>query len=305
MAWPRPRCLFHLAKSLHPVGQLKPCFRYVRPHISSATTLGNFEQRLFSISYRRKDAFEQDTSSLESSVPAAPPIDFSDPNAVPARVLPASPSYFTGSPKFIDHYLKLDSLRSKYATLPALPPNMAPRVAWLRVGELRDAIGEIVPVAKYRKLQKVLHRLNLIHPSIMPEEVRKTLDFFTRPGDPFQMTKVQTVPDELGRACAVGRRKTSSARAWLVEGDGQILVNDKNIIELFPRLHDRESVLWPLKSANRIDKYNLWAKVRGGGITGKAEALTVAIAKALIIHEPGLKPILRRGKLFIIGLVIQ
>ncbi|KAI5308390.1 37S ribosomal protein S9, mitochondrial [Ascosphaera atra] len=59
--------------------------------------------------------------------------------------------------------------------------------------------------------------------------------------------------------------------------------------------HTRESALWPLTITERINKYNVWALVRGGGVTGQAEAMTVALAKALIIHEPALKPILRRA----------
>lgn len=129
----------------------------------------------------------------------------------------------------------------------------------------------------------------------MPEEVKSTLQFFTRPGNTLAEEKEIRVPDEKGRAYAIGRRKTSSARVWLVEGEGDVLINDRNLIDHFVRIHDRESVLWPLKCTKRIDKYNVWALARGGGITGQAEALTVALARALMIHEPALKPILRRG----------
>ncbi len=49
-------------------------------------------------------------------------------------------------------------------------------------------------------------------------------------------------------------------------------------------------------STDRIDKYNVWALVSGGGTTGQAEALTLAVGKALLAQEPALKPALRRGK---------
>lgn len=73
-------------------------------------------------------------------------------------------------------------------------------------------------------------------------------------------------------------------------------MNGKNIVQAFPRLHDRESAIWPLKISDRMDKYNVFALIGGGGVTGQAEAMTLAIAKALLVHEPALKPILRRGK---------
>lgn len=48
---------------------------------------------------------------------------------------------------------------------------------------------------------------------------------------------------------------------------------------------------------NRLDKYNVWALVEGGGTTGQAEALAMAVAKAVIVHEPALKTPLRKGNL--------
>ncbi|KAI5289318.1 37S ribosomal protein S9, mitochondrial, partial [Ascosphaera aggregata] len=249
----------------------------------------------------RCSAFSTSTSAhatvgAEYSVAsAAPPIDFSNPNAInPARIVPASPSYFTGSPKFIDRYLELDALRARYASLETVNPSEAPKINWLKIGVFRGAVNEMVPQAKYRKLQRILIRLNLIKPDIMPLEVRETLNFFTQETDAARDNRVIAVPDEKGRAFGIGRRKTSSARVWLVEGDGQVLVNGKPITEVFPRAHTRESALWPLQSTSRMDKYNVWALTRGGGVTGQAEAITVALGKALIVHEPALKPILRR-----------
>ena len=94
----------------------------------------------------------------------------------------------------------------------------------------------------------------------------------------------------------MGRRKESSAKVYLVEGTGEVLVNGKSLVQLFPRLHDRESALWALKVTERMDKYNVFALVEGGGVTGQAESITLALAKALLVHEPALKPALRRGK---------
>lgn len=102
--------------------------------------------------------------------------------------------------------------------------------------------------------------------------------------------------DQSGRSLGVGRRKEATARVWLVEGTGEVLINGKNIAQVLPRLHDRESALWALTITERVDKYNVFALVEGGGTTGQAESITLALAKALLVHEPALKPALRRGK---------
>jgi small subunit ribosomal protein S9 len=81
-----------------------------------------------------------------------------------------------------------------------------------------------------------------------------------------------------------------------VEGEGEVLVNDRRLNDYFGRLHDRESALWPLKATQRLDKYNVWALTRGGGTTGQAEAITLGLARALVAHEPGLREMLEEGE---------
>jgi len=241
---------------------------------------------------------------------AAAEINFDDPNAIVpqgdrnilqrARVVPASPSYFTGKPEFTDNLLQLSALLRKYQTLPVLQPGHAPRVAWKTLEQYKrsgitGAADEPVKAARYHKILNVLHRLNYIHPSLMPEEVREAMQKYKRDINPYDNVATPQYVDEHGRAYGIGRRKTSSAKAYLVEGEGEVLINGKSLLKVFGRLHDRESALWALKATNRIDKYNVWAVVSGGGVTGQAEALTLAVAKALMVHEPMLKPALRRG----------
>jgi small subunit ribosomal protein S9 len=214
-----------------------------------------------------------------------------------ARLIPESPSYFTAQPAFTDDLLALQDLVRKYSSLPVVKPADAPRVAWRSLVEYRNMVGESVKASKYHKIVEVLRRLNQIHPSLMPCDVTATLNEYKRDVQPFQNVSKITPVDSLGRASGLGRRKTSHATAMVVEGTGEVLVNGKTLAEAFGRIHDRESVIWALKATNRIDKYNVFAKARGGGTTGQAEALTLAIGKALLAHEPALKPALRRGTL--------
>lgn len=162
--------------------------------------------------------------------------------------------------------------------------------------------NEPVKTARYHRMLQILRRLNCIHPSLMPEEVLQAMQRYKKPVQPGDIKPKPGVIDELGRAKGVGRRKTSSAVAWLVEGEGEVLVNGKSLSQFFGRLHHRESAVWALKATQRLDKYNVFALVQGGGLTGQAEAMTLAVAKSLLVHEPALKPALRRGELFFLFL---
>lgn len=238
----------------------------------------------------------QPSSEIQpSEVRAAPEINFNTFEAKPARIVPASPSYFSGSPRFIDNVLKLEALQAKYASLPIVSAGEAPRMAWFKLAQFRDYVGEPVPMKKYKSLLKILQRLNRIQPEMVPDEVRQVLSKFLRPGNPYAAQTVPRTVDENGRARAKGKRKESTAVVQLVEGEGEIMVNGKTLVEVFQRVHDRESALWALRCTQRMDKYNAWVTVKGGGVTGQAEAITLAIARALLIHEPGLKPVLRKG----------
>ncbi|KAF2148386.1 hypothetical protein K461DRAFT_232781 [Myriangium duriaei CBS 260.36] len=211
------------------------------------------------------------------------------------RVVPASASYFTALPRFTDDLLGLEDLLRKCTTLPVVPPGEAPRVAWLTYAQYTASNAEPIRKASYAKLVKLLQRLNQIHPALIPDEVTDELKRFKRAVQPNENVPKPIVIDALGRARAVGRRKTSSAVVWLVEGDGEVRVNGRKLTEHFGRLHDRESAIWALKATERVGKYNVWATVAGGGTTGQAEAITLGLAKALLVHEPALKPALRRA----------
>lgn len=251
------------------------------------------------------------SNNLRASI-AAPEIQFrkggtegeeaEEEPAFNARLVPTSPSYFTAQPIFTDDLLSLQNILKRYANLPVLKPGEAPRVAWRSLAEYRNLVGETVKAAKYSKIVEVLHRLNHIHPSLMPREVKKALNDYKRDVNPYQNRARPGRVNESGMALGAGRRKSSTATAWVVDGTGEVLINGKMLTEAFGRIHDRESAIWALKCTNRVDKYNVWARVSGGGTTGQAEALTLAVGKALLAHEPALKPALRRGMLYMLQL---
>jgi len=212
-----------------------------------------------------------------------------------ARPKPASPSYFTRFTSFYDSYVQIQELYLKYRHLPTVPAADARRVAWRGKAEYRLNIGEHIKGRDFSACMGIVKRLNLIHPDLMPQEVIDGLVPFTRDINFHEKIEREIPVDRFGRTMGVGRRKTSTARAWVVEGTGEILINGKPVNEAFGRLHDRESALWALKSTERMDKYNVWARVEGGGSTGQAEALAMAIAYAITGHEPALKTRLRKA----------
>jgi small subunit ribosomal protein S9 len=92
----------------------------------------------------------------------------------------------------------------------------------------------------------------------------------------------------------IGRRKTSVARVYLSEGKGNITVNDKKYDEYFTTEVLKYKVLQPLNLTETLESFDVKAKVFGGGITGQAEAIRLAVTRALVAineeHKSVLKP---------------
>ncbi|KAI0490763.1 37S ribosomal protein S9 [Xylaria cf. heliscus] len=237
---------------------------------------------------------QEDDSALTNALEAmASPAE--DVITTYARPMPISPSYFSRFPQFNDSFVQVQELARKYARLPTLHTSQVERVAWKTKEQYRLAVGEHVKGRDYAACIALVKQLGQIHPDLMPEEVKAGLQPFKRDINIF-LNRPKVIPvDKFGRSHGVGKRKSSVARAWLVEGTGEVQINGKPMNEAFGRVHDRESALWGLKTTERLDKYNVWALVDGGGTTGQAEALAMAIAKALVVHEPPLKTPLRRA----------
>jgi small subunit ribosomal protein S9 len=100
--------------------------------------------------------------------------------------------------------------------------------------------------------------------------------------------------NEITRYTAVGRRKESVARVQLAPGKGDIRVNTRPVERYFLRETDRIIIKQPLVVTNNLNKYDVTANIRGGGLTGQAGALRLGISRALISAEPSLKDLLRK-----------
>ena len=90
-----------------------------------------------------------------------------------------------------------------------------------------------------------------------------------------------------------GRRKTAVARIYLTAGNGNIIVNGKDYKVYFPTLPLQYVVTQSLLVAESLANFDIKVNVQGGGVKGQAEAVRLAIAKALVELNPEVKPALR------------
>jgi small subunit ribosomal protein S9 len=97
------------------------------------------------------------------------------------------------------------------------------------------------------------------------------------------------------RFMATGRRKEAVARVILVLGKGEFKINNKPLDEYFTVPSYRLVVKQPLKLTSYLDKFNVQAKVKGGGVSGQAEAVRHGIAKALLKFNGNLRPTLKKA----------
>jgi small subunit ribosomal protein S9 len=93
---------------------------------------------------------------------------------------------------------------------------------------------------------------------------------------------------------AVGRRKEAVARVYISKGTGNITVNDKEYKAYFPIIYLQNQVELPLKTIQATDAFDIVINVKGGGPKGQAEAIKLAIARALCEVNPEYRPELKK-----------
>jgi len=91
----------------------------------------------------------------------------------------------------------------------------------------------------------------------------------------------------------LGRRKTAVARIYIKEGKGTITVNKKDFKVYFPVPILQYVIQQPMEITGNLEKYDIKANLNGGGITGQAEALRLAISRALVEINPEFRPPLK------------
>ena len=100
--------------------------------------------------------------------------------------------------------------------------------------------------------------------------------------------------DARGRAYATGRRKNAIARVWVKPGSGKVTINSREESVYFARPVLRMILRQPLVVSGRETQFDVVATVVGGGLSGQAGAVRHGIARALVVYEPELKPVLKK-----------
>ena len=98
-----------------------------------------------------------------------------------------------------------------------------------------------------------------------------------------------------GQYYGTGKRKTSTARVFLMPGTGQIVVNQVDIQEYFTSKTQRMVVTQPLVLTETQDKFDIYFNVRGGGYSGQAGAVRLGISRALLMFDSELRPKIKKS----------
>jgi small subunit ribosomal protein S9 len=93
----------------------------------------------------------------------------------------------------------------------------------------------------------------------------------------------------------VGRRKEAVVRVRLVPGSGKLTMNGKAFEEYFPNKVHQQLIREPLVSTERTEQFDIFANLTGGGTSGQAGALRLAIARALTLVDPEDRPSLKKA----------
>ncbi|KAJ7045768.1 SSU ribosomal protein S9P [Mycena alexandri] len=275
----------------------------------------------------------------------------------PPKEPPSSPSFYSGRAAYYDQLAQIESAvahtRSALKMLQLLPLPAFARAAlpvrpaiWKSAEEMGGDLGVTMTSSRYRNMTRLLGQLNeyLIIASAsncdeLAARTRNLLNIFESSTKQANLTRGRRktlYTDQMGRSYTYGKRKTSTARVWMVPvtipeqelevvdlekvqsideaaalvasqpdrfhepqlvPKSAILINNIPIGEYFSVPADRERVVRPLKISGLLSAYNIFSLVRGGGSTGQSGALSHGIAKGLLVHNPDLSDLLRRTKL--------
>ncbi|MBC8042011.1 MAG: 30S ribosomal protein S9 [Rhizobacter sp.] len=95
----------------------------------------------------------------------------------------------------------------------------------------------------------------------------------------------------------VGRRKNAVARAFVRPGTGKITINDRELENYFPSEIHRNDVQKPFALTENSGRFDVKINVNGGGVSGQAGAVRLAIARALVEYDANTRPTLRKAEL--------
>jgi small subunit ribosomal protein S9 len=102
-------------------------------------------------------------------------------------------------------------------------------------------------------------------------------------------------PVVTGFAAGTGRRKEAIARVRILPGSGQWLINGRSLDVYFPNKVHQQLVNEPFVTLGAEDKFDVVARISGGGVTGQAGALRLGVTRALTLVDPESRPALKKA----------
>jgi len=134
--------------------------------------------------------------------------------------------------------------------------------------------------------------------SIETAETSDAADFYTTETaatDPATASPAPRRPVGDARAQTVGRRKEAVVRVRLIPGSGEFTLNGKSLEQYFPNKVHQQLIREPLVTTEKTDAYDVIANLKGGGTSGQAGALRLAIARALVELDADDRPPLKKA----------
>lgn len=95
------------------------------------------------------------------------------------------------------------------------------------------------------------------------------------------------------RHYATGKRKNAIARVWLKPGTGALVINHRSIDSYFGRPTSRMVIMQPFELTQTVGRFDVYANVTGGGLSGQAGAIKHGISKALLTVDPSYRSVLK------------
>lgn len=269
---------------------------------STSTTGPSNENVTFDEQVPRSNSFGRSSRPTQSYSPYQVTENLTFPELNRIRTTPTLMTFYGGNPIHENNMNHLRLLLRKYQYLPTKPLSdeelQSRKFLGYEAYKERTQSGTRVKKIHYRDLISSLNRLRVIDSQLMPVEVINTLDsYYSTSVNKTALSKKVKQLDEFGRASTQAKRKAALAKIYLVKGDGSILINGKSAVEYFTNVYARKNLVYPFQVIEQEGQYNVFAEVSGGGYTGQSEAVMYAIAKALVVFNPLLKPRLSKAGL--------
>lgn len=218
---------------------------------------------------------------------------------------PSSSSFFTGKPSYYDTLFFLQDVIKNSPSIAATAREEQATLSrqWIKRQALSELLKFNLTEAQHSMICQKLSEIERIAAATGNLDLNALVDSFSTNSSisSSKSIKEQFLPsssvyaDNLGRICAIGRRKTAVAKVYLVDGDGEMLVNGERVTDYFTKMSNLVQIMKPMQVTGTLGKFNVFCKTSCGGLTGQAGAISLGIAKAIAFKDEQMKNLLQKG----------